>query len=45
VLITPHISGGSDENRHGGIDIFCDNLRAYLNNRPLANVIDWERGY
>jgi phosphoglycerate dehydrogenase-like enzyme len=45
VLITPHISGGSDENRHGGIDIFCENLRAYLDNRPLANVIDWERGY
>jgi phosphoglycerate dehydrogenase-like enzyme len=45
VLITPHVSGGSDENRHGGIDIFCDNLRAYLDNRPLSNVIDWERGY
>jgi glyoxylate/hydroxypyruvate reductase A len=45
VLITPHVSGGSDENRHGGIDIFCDNLRAYLDGRPLSNVIDWERGY
>jgi phosphoglycerate dehydrogenase-like enzyme len=28
VLITPHVSGGSDENRHGGIALFCDNLRA-----------------
>jgi phosphoglycerate dehydrogenase-like enzyme len=45
VLITPHVSGGSDENRHGGIDIFCDNLRAYLDGRPLRNVIDWKRGY
>jgi phosphoglycerate dehydrogenase-like enzyme len=45
VLITPHVSGGSDENRHGGIDIFCDNLRAYLDRQPLSNVIDWERGY
>jgi phosphoglycerate dehydrogenase-like enzyme len=45
VLITPHISGGSDESRHGGIDIFCDNLRAYLDGRPLRNVIDWQRGY
>jgi phosphoglycerate dehydrogenase-like enzyme len=45
VLITPHVSGGSDESRHGGIDIFCDNLRAYLDGRPLRNVIDWERGY
>ena len=46
VLITPHISGGSDDlHRHGGIDIFCDNLRAYRTGRPLRNVIDWQRGY
>ena len=45
VLVTPHISGASDENRHGAIDLFCDNLRAYLGGRPLRNVIDWERGY
>jgi glyoxylate/hydroxypyruvate reductase A len=45
VLITPHISGASDQDRHGGIDIFCDNLLAYLEGRALHNVIDWERGY
>jgi phosphoglycerate dehydrogenase-like enzyme len=45
VLITPHISGGSDENRHGGVDIFCQNLRAYRADKPLRNVIDWKRGY
>lgn len=45
VLITPHTSGASDDNRHGAIDLFCDNLRAYLDGRPLRNVIDWERGY
>ncbi len=45
VLITPHISSASDEDRHGGIDIFCDNLRAYLDGRPLRNVVDWHRGY
>ena len=45
VLITPHVSGASDQNRHGAIDIFCDNLRAYLDGRPLRNVIDWQRGY
>jgi len=31
--------------RHGAIDLFCDNLRAYLDGGPLRNVIDWERGY
>jgi glyoxylate/hydroxypyruvate reductase len=45
VLITPHVSGASDEDRHGGIDLFCENLRAYLDGKPLRNVIDWERGY
>ncbi len=45
VLITPHISAASDEDRHGGIDLFCENLRAWLDGRPLRNVIDWERGY
>jgi phosphoglycerate dehydrogenase-like enzyme len=41
VLITPHISGASDEDRHGAINVFC----AYLDGRPLRNVVDWERGY
>ena len=45
VLITPHISGASDQDRHGGIDIFRDNLRAYIDGGELRNVIDWERGY
>ncbi|HYU12859.1 MAG TPA: D-2-hydroxyacid dehydrogenase [Stellaceae bacterium] len=45
VLITPHVSGASDQNLHGAIDVFCDNLRAYLDRRPLRNVIDWQRGY
>jgi phosphoglycerate dehydrogenase-like enzyme len=45
VLITPHVSGASDEDRHGAIDLFCANLRAYLDGTPLRNVIDWGRGY
>ena len=45
VLITPHISNGSDQNQHGGVDVFCDNLRAYRDGRKLHNVIDWQRGY
>jgi phosphoglycerate dehydrogenase-like enzyme len=45
VLITPHISGASDESRHGAIEIFCENLRAWIDGAPLRNVIDWDRGY
>jgi len=46
VLITPHTSSISDaDDRHGAIDLFCENLRAYLDGRPLKNVIDWDAGY
>ncbi|MGO8920368.1 MAG: D-2-hydroxyacid dehydrogenase [Stellaceae bacterium] len=45
VVITPHISGASDQDRHRSIALFCDNLRAYIAGAPLSNVIDWERGY
>jgi phosphoglycerate dehydrogenase-like enzyme len=45
VLITPHISNNSDEDRHLGIEVFCENLRAYLDGEPMKNVIDWQRGY
>ena len=45
VLITPHVSGASDEDRHGGMALFRENLRAWLDGQPLKNVIDWARGY
>ena len=45
VLITPHVSGASDDDRHGAIALFRDNLRAYIDGKELRNVIDWERGY
>jgi phosphoglycerate dehydrogenase-like enzyme len=45
VIVTPHISGASDENRHRAIDVFCDNLSAYVAGQPMRNVIDWQRGY
>jgi glyoxylate/hydroxypyruvate reductase len=45
VIITPHVSAGSDLSQHRGIELFCSNLRAYLDGQPLANVIDWTRGY
>lgn len=45
VLITPHTSAASDESRHRAIELFCKNLRAYLDGRPLENVVDWDLGY
>src|SRR5207249_7815086 len=40
VLITPHVSGGTDVAQHRAVEVFSDNLRAYLDGRPLANVIE-----
>ena len=45
VLITPHTSSVSDQDHHQAINLFCDNLTAYLAGRPLKNVVDWEKGY
>jgi len=45
VLITPHVSSETDRSQHRGVELFCDNLRAYINCRPLTNVLDWNRGY
>ena len=45
VLITPHVSGGTDQALHHGFEVFCTNLRAFLDGRPLLNRIDWQRGY
>lgn len=45
VLITPHVSAGADVSQHRGVELFCENLRAYLDGRPLINVIDWATGY
>lgn len=45
VMITPHVSGASDQDRHGAIELFRDNLAAWVAGKPLRNVIDWARGY
>ncbi|MGH7931889.1 MAG: D-2-hydroxyacid dehydrogenase [Candidatus Binataceae bacterium] len=45
VIITPHVSTADDVDRHRGVDVFCANLRSYLDGRPLNNTIDWALGY
>jgi phosphoglycerate dehydrogenase-like enzyme len=41
----PHTSGRSDVSHAFALDVFCDNLRRFINDEPLENVVDWERGY
>ncbi len=45
VVITPHHSGWSEKYMDRAIDIFCNNLKAYLTNKPLTNLVDKKRGY
>ena len=40
MAVAPHIKRDDQ-----GVAVFCDNLRAYLDGRPLANVIELARGY
>ncbi len=47
LLITPHVAGNMtlpctvDKN----VEMFCENLRAYAEGRPLKHVVDKSRGY
>ncbi len=45
VILTPHISGGTERYFQRAVPIFCENLRRYLDGRPLLNVVDPQRGY
>jgi phosphoglycerate dehydrogenase-like enzyme len=45
VLITPHVSSGSETAPNGPYQLFIENLEALLAGRDLRNVVDWSRGY
>lgn len=45
VLVCPHSASTSDRENERITDLFCDNLRRYLDGRPLHNVLNTERLY
>lgn len=45
VIITPHISGWTPYYTDRVVDIFCENLKAYLQGKPMPNLVDKELGY
>ena len=45
VILTPHISGGTEIYNERAVAIFAENLRRYLADEPLENVVDPARGY
>ena len=45
VIITPHISGFTRDYHEKAALVFKENLRRYLDNRPLLNQLDRAKGY
>lgn len=45
VIITPHISGNTLYYNERAMELFAENLRRYVNDLPLYNLIDTEFGY
>jgi len=45
LLITPHVWSGSDEDRHGGVDVFCDKFSALIATANRCATSSMETGY
>ncbi|MDH5505701.1 MAG: D-2-hydroxyacid dehydrogenase [Anaerolineae bacterium] len=45
VIITPHVAGISAHYNTRAVALFGENLRRYINDQPLLNIIDISRGY
>jgi phosphoglycerate dehydrogenase-like enzyme len=45
VILTPHIAGLSQRYWEGEYSLMAENVRRYLRNEPLVNVVDITRGY
>ena len=45
VFLTPHSSWASSDLLGATIDIFCTNLRRFLDGEPLQHVVDADEGY
>lgn len=45
VILTSHIAGVTSRYNDRLVALFCENLRRYLDGRPLLNVLDRAQGY
>ena len=45
LIFSPHSSGGMEDYNQRATDLFCDNLRRYVDGQKLRNVVDKKRGY
>ena len=45
IIITPHNSWVSDKNKERTFDMIYNNLKNYIENKPLKNIVDIYKGY
>ena len=45
VILTPHVAGGMEDYMLRAVELFCENLKRYLDEKKLLNVIDRKKGY
>ena len=45
VIITPHIAGRSDKDRARMVGTIKENIRRFVEGKPLINVVDKQKGY
>ncbi len=45
LLVSPHVGGVSPHYNNRAVDLFCTNLNRFLENAPLFNRFDPEKGY
>ncbi len=45
LILTPHTSGSSPSNINRRFELFNRNLKLFLQNKPLENIIDFKEGY
>lgn len=45
VILTPHVAGTSPYYNQRAVPIFIENLKRYLEGKPLINLIDKEKGF
>jgi len=45
VILSPHVSGFTPLYDERAMTLFAENLRRYVNDEPLLNVVDLSKGY
>ncbi len=45
VIISPHVAAATPHYDDRMVELFCENLRRYLRDEPLLNLVDFAKGY